>query len=435
MDASLDQCLADEALKGMPSLVNDGGIPIIALGQCGPIENNDVAARQARNALAQTAPQERAMFDHGLTAVKAKRPASWTNESCAKCHKKAYDEWKGSMHALAATNENFLRQIQPVESGRQAWCVNCHAPRNPMTDSHAVHIMDDDVLQQFFEDVPSWVSDGVDCITCHVRDHTVLATNVTEKGQQAHPMRLAPELGTAEFCGGCHQFQFKSSELPHAFFGMFQQASLEELCDYNKSFRDTARCQDCHMPDGGHEMPGGYSDEMLNRAVDMELAVSEIAKSEFEIAVQLEGNAGHPIPGGEFFRYFTLRTWLEDADGRLIKETQDIELDVAGTEAKVIRKWPQSELIKRVIVDHLARENRRTADEVDRRLKPGEKRTYRYQLKLLENQDADSIKVRSSLHYHVLNEDEAAQFDVPIEETHRSVHERSARLRPPSSEN
>ena len=391
------------------------------------------AARQAREVLDESTPEEPLLFDHGLTPIKAKRPEAWTNEHCGSCHKREYEQWEGSLHAMAATNENYLRQIAEENGGRQSWCVNCHAPLNPMSKTQAVHRFGDETLDVLVNEIPDWVSDGVDCITCHVRDHHVLATKVTKKGQEAHPMKLAPELGTAEFCSGCHQFQFKASELPHSFYGVFQQASLEELCDFNGDDNGTTRCQDCHMADGGHEMPGGYSDQMLKQSVDMSLDVKLLGNGEFEIQVILNASgAGHRIPGGEFFRYFTLRTWLADADGKTIVKTnrhKDVAESNEGAKGRtLVVKWPKIESIRRVVRNRVDAMRLGQDLEVDTRLYPGENRIYRYRVQLGKQHDVNAIHVQSELHYHILDEHEAATFNVPLDETHRAVHARSKSL-------
>ena len=61
-------------------------------------------------------------------------------------------------------------------------------------------------------------------------------------------MRLAPELASADFCGGCHQFAFKTSQLPDSFFGDLQQASMEEFLEFRQHSGLDLKCQDCHMP-------------------------------------------------------------------------------------------------------------------------------------------------------------------------------------------
>ena len=187
-------------------------------------------------------------FDHGLSPVLAKAPADWTNESCRACHKEAYDSWKQSRHAIAGIEDNFRVECLSPKGGRQQFCLNCHAPRNPGHGVLPTALPEN--LDTVFTKRPDWLTAGVDCITCHVRDGKILGTSSSAEAERAHPMRVAPELGRAEFCAGCHNFSFKTQELPDNFHGGLHQASLDEFLDFRAADGQVHSCQECHMAGG-----------------------------------------------------------------------------------------------------------------------------------------------------------------------------------------
>ena len=74
-----------------------------------------------------------------------------------------------------------------------------------------------------------------------------------------------PLLGTAAFCGGCHQFNFPEhrSNGRLAFTSEPMQDTLEEW----RRHGGDQTCQGCHMARGGHRFLGGYNRQTLGEAV------------------------------------------------------------------------------------------------------------------------------------------------------------------------
>lgn len=354
-----------------------------------------------------------ATFNQGLNRLETGAPRHWTNQWCGTCHKQAYSEWKSSMHFVAGTNANFQAQCLDPGGGRQQWCFNCHAPTNPGTKLLPLH--EPHELEQLFAQPPQWLAQGVGCLSCHVRDGQVLVEKVTDTAIAAHPVRQSPELGTAEFCAGCHQFNFKDVNLPDYLHGPFQQASLEEFLDFRLADGFETRCHDCHMPGGKHVMPGGYDNKMLNRALKLELAADwDRGRKQVEVSVNVSARrVGHKVPGGEHFRSVTLHTWWTDADGRLLQgpSSEPTEDSVDAGE-----DWPRIELFSRRqgAFDHDTAALEQPL--ADTRLRPGETREFRYTLRLDPDLVRFPLQVHTELWYHVMHKIEAEQFHFSPEE-------------------
>jgi len=363
-----------------------------------------------------------ATFDRGLNRVETGAPRHWTNQWCGTCHKQAYTEWQASRHFVAGTNENFRAQCLDAGGGRQQWCFNCHAPTSPATTLLPMH--EPRHLEQLFERPPQWLEQGVGCLSCHVRDGQVLVENVTDKAIAAHPVRRSPELGTAEFCAGCHQFNFKDVFLPDYLHGPFQQASLDEFLDFRHADGFESRCHDCHMPGGSHVMPGGYDNKMLNRALKLELDASwkpGQGQGQVEVLVSVAARrVGHKVPGGEFFRSVTLHTWLTDVSGEMLQEVsikpsrqaKKVASDVSGGAGS---NWPRIEIFsrRRGIFDHDMKALEQPL--ADSRLRPGETRQFRYTLRPVDDPARFPLQVHAELWYHVMHATEAERFHFSVD--------------------
>jgi hypothetical protein len=174
---------------------------------------------------------------------------------CVTCHPTQFSEWQRSRHASAFTNaifqESYARQ-------RGKWCRECHQPSEA----------------------------GVDCESCHVRDGKILSR---------------AELSADDFCARCHQFNFpgpKPSAGPDFRWSPQQTEVMQDTFGEWRRANSSARCQDCHMPNGAHTFPGGHDLELLRRAVAI-----EVAPSEKGVTIHLSSRgAGHRVPTGDPFR-------------------------------------------------------------------------------------------------------------------------------------
>ncbi len=380
---------------------------------------------QVESVLSPAEAQTTILFNQGLDPVETRAPSGWTNQWCGSCHKKEHEEWSGSRHNVAASTDNFAVECLEPGSGRQQYCLNCHAPRIP---ARGLPTSEPPGLDADYKQKPEWLTAGVDCLTCHVRDGQVVSTKVTAKGQAAHAMRADHALGQAEFCAGCHQFAFKDIDLPDRFHGALQQASLEEFLEYREAGGVETRCHDCHMPRGGHHMPGGYDDQMVRQAVKMELEANWIEPGKVaEVRVTLKaGRVGHRVPGGEELRFLTLRTQLVGGDGLPVGTPEAVEEGAAELDG-----WPVVETLRRHMGDLEHGRDPTAAPAPDTRLKPMETRTYVYRVTIPSNvagADDGPLKVRSRLWYHLMHDGKAKLFGHATKDVQRVIHEQVVRL-------
>lgn len=370
------------------------------------------ALRQVARVMAAAEPVTRVHFNLGLSGVDPRAPNEWTNEHCGKCHQSEYQQWVVSRHAKAGTTHNYKVEFLRDEGGRGQHCVNCHTPVSPTP--HLFPTEEPPGIDEAYDSKADWVQNGVDCLTCHVRDGKVLVTKHSEKSAAAHPIRVAPELGSVEFCAGCHQFNFKSHVQPDGYIGHLQQASFDEFLDVRARGEGEERCHDCHMPGGHHGMPGSYDEDMLSSAVDLKVEATWQPRQQAVLieAHALGGHVGHRIPGGEIFRFLTLQTSLVDANGQQVTpKSAGSRRPPNGT--TLVRHFPQVEELRRQMLrgPNSTVENERT----DTRLWPGEIRTYRYSIPLDPEQVAEPLTARVELWYHLMPEWKARVLNHPLD--------------------
>lgn len=356
-----------------------------------------------RDVLEAATPPTMVLFDHGLTGLRPEQiPAGWTNEQCGACHKEEYQQWSQSRHAAAGTNANFKSQFLNPVGGRQQWCLNCHTPINPGAESFAVQ--EPVGIDEAFAVHPPWLVNGVDCLACHVRDGKVLVTRASREAEAAHPIQVAPELNTAEFCGGCHQFGMKHEDFPDLLDHRLQQASFEEFLEFRASGGTETRCHQCHMPEGNHLMPGGYSVEMVQSAVDLNLSAQwddELSMALVEVDLAT-GHVGHRVPGGEhLFRALTLQMYVESEEGESIRLSQPRPLADRLPRGTVVTQLPQIETI-----EHGFGPLEEVNPTPDTRLRPGETRRLRYLIPIARPVESP-IRVRAEMLYHLLDDEDA----------------------------
>jgi hypothetical protein len=157
-------------------------------------------------------------------------------EACGSCHKQEYAEWKASAHSRSVTEPVFAAAFKAEP---RFLCRSCHSPLeeqhpvlltriqgDPKVLVHGASLAHVDAfkpqvhgleLQQrgFITEKnpkydPHLAKEGVTCVTCHVRDETVLTSNRRALNNVPHALSYAPEMKKADFCGGCHQFDVAS---------------------------------------------------------------------------------------------------------------------------------------------------------------------------------------------------------------------------------
>lgn len=233
------------------------------------------------------------LFSRGRSAVVTGGTGETLSaRECQVCHEREYQEWAGSRHAQAWSNALFTESFR--ESG-SPWCVNCHAP---LAEQRSQHFLGEG-------GPPGLLEEGVNCAACHLREGMILTgREPSEAAREVHPVRREPELGTADFCGGCHEFPFPEvSALKSSTHPLLMQQTLTEW-RASRAARRGDSCQTCHMAGGSHAFPGGHSLEWVRGS--LELAWQWRGRSQV-CAVVRSRNAGHAVPTGDLFRRLRLR--------------------------------------------------------------------------------------------------------------------------------
>lgn len=232
----------------------------------------------------------------------------WANaESCRECHKEVYNNWNGSRHKAAFTNQLYQESHsrEPMQ-----WCVNCHAPlvlpeKNP--DNLASRVLKEE---------------GISCNVCHVRNGEIAAARKPEPepGKSlTHRYLVIPEFSGAAMCESCHQFDFPQyrSTLPGQpvrFTGLPMQNTVEE---WKSGGLSQISCQGCHVLSNTrdtHRFSGGHDLERLSDVFRVEVRRTSSGSALASLTML---GVGHNFPTGDLFRALRIRIYSED---RLIHE-------------------------------------------------------------------------------------------------------------------
>lgn len=258
----------------------------------------------------------------------AKRP--WTfasNADCKACHEEIYAEWQEDQHSMAWFNTPWLPQ-----DPKRSECNNCHAPQP--------------ILQVGINELPLIRTDrfeeGVGCLECHQR-HDQVEGPLPSADAACNPRRNAV-FSDSSICNSCHA--------PH---GSYDEWKASEWG------RKGVTCQGCHMPEverpsatGGaprrvrsHRMRTQRDPTMLQESITL-----ETVRDGGQLVVSLtNGGTGHNVPGEIYNRQMVVLTTFLDRDGAELESHREI--------LKTVK-----------------REQR--ASETSTQLRPGEKRTWRY---------------------------------------------------------
>jgi len=234
------------------------------------------------------------LFSKGLAPVDlgATAAADRSAAACLDCHADTHAEWSASRHAVAWTNGIFQREFrrEPLD-----WCVRCHAPLAP-GDAASVDAV---------------AAEGVNCAVCHLRDGVMLAS--AHAPDSPHLTEVVSGFGSADYCGGCHQFAFPFVEDDGAVRRYTDHPMQNTVAEFRASaHRDIAgECLGCHgTTPAGHRFPGAHDLAALQHAA--ELHVCADGPRTIELAVRNVG-AGHALPTGDLHRHLQLRAWRSSA--------------------------------------------------------------------------------------------------------------------------
>ena len=245
---------------------------------------------------------------------------------CAECHTDI-----ARQHHQALMSQSFTHHWDEIEyfelalphalkvekvAGVKAGCIGCHAP-----------------LAFLAGDIPpqrpaagTRANEGVSCDLCHsitgfegevpFNFNFIAAPGDAKQGTRSgvesggHEIAVSPFLGTAEFCGTCH-----NEKDP---WGQWVKATHLEWKDSPQAAAGIV-CQDCHMPpaagnsapDGGgaehpdvrqHLFHGAHDLGKLSGAVEVRIhsrdAAAPPGASVVLVATVLNAKAGHMIPSG-----------------------------------------------------------------------------------------------------------------------------------------
>jgi hypothetical protein len=262
----------------------------------------------------------------GLDSLKA--------ESCGRCHRAIYEEWKTSMHAQAYQDPFF--QAYWRRDGHIWVCLNCHSPLENQQPTLIKTIPRGRVEKAVQEPNPRYDRDyqkeAITCAACHVREGVILGPY--DDAVAPHPTRFDPAFRTTQVCYRCHNVVSGTAQFYNA-------GPCGTYAEYEGKFFMKEKgliCQSCHMPsvvrpvaEGApiregrrHLWRGGHDPEMIKRAVAVQVRADPPApKTGEETTVTLtliNAGVGHKIPTGDPDRHLTVEFLLEDENQRVLTQ-------------------------------------------------------------------------------------------------------------------
>ncbi|MSP55604.1 MAG: hypothetical protein EXR69_08380 [Myxococcales bacterium] len=264
-------------------------------------------------------PQSReigSLFTRGLAPLDLGRTltADQDAQTCRDCHTAIWEEWQQSQHGQAWTNGIFQREFrtQPLD-----WCVRCHAP----------------LAVGGADSVGPIPAQGVSCAVCHIRDGKMLASS--KRAGSPHDTEVVAGLETAEYCGGCHQFNFPIVTPEKQVNAYTSHPMQDTVAEFHAGARSgqAGQCMGCHgNTPAGHRFPGAHAEGVLEHALSMTVCK---AGSEVEVALTNRG-AGHNVPTGDLHRHLLLRVWKSTAPERLYEARIGRLFEAAPDGGKVV---------------------------------------------------------------------------------------------------
>lgn len=314
--------------------------------------------------------------------------ASLSAEACLRCHTSEHKDWRASAHARSVTEPVFQAAFH---SEPRFLCRSCHSP---LIDQHptlgapfqatppvtgpgpasapetALSLPQSTISNVDPERKPNprfneaLVKEGVTCVTCHVREGTILSSHATSTANVPHALSYSPALNKSEFCAGCHQFDVKNPSV-HAFETQLipgqagasqaaqpagatpdskpaspglddlpiqpepsfasryqQEPRLQHTWDEWKlspAAQQGKTCQSCHMPESGparrHNWEGRNSLTMLQSAITLKARLDRpayTAGEKLQAMISVRNSAGHRFPTGDSLHAGVVEICLHD---------------------------------------------------------------------------------------------------------------------------
>ncbi|MBW2416043.1 MAG: hypothetical protein JRG76_16205 [Deltaproteobacteria bacterium] len=243
---------------------------------------------------------------------------------CGACHPEQYADWRGSLHAQAASPGLLGQLIEGDLSRPQSHrvCMSCHAPLDEQ------QLWDSDLRPNARFD-SELRAHGLLCAGCHVRSHRFFGPPrrddaPTPPDPPPHGgFETRPEYHESRFCAECHQFFDDPGPTSADGAGgskPIQNTYFEWLASPQAA--EGRQCQDCHMPDRRHLWRGIHDPEMVRAAVDVDLLADDLGGETLRASLLLTSrDVGHAFP-----TYVTPRVFVsihqEDAERHEIEGTR-----------------------------------------------------------------------------------------------------------------
>lgn len=358
-------------------------------------------------------------------------------ETCSGCHLEIYQQWKGSMHNLAFTDQLFYKTAihdlkglnDPAEMKEAQLCFKCHTPIGYFT-GYPTKISND------ISKIKDLRREGIQCDFCHsltgadklYNAHFTMepGNGLENPGTKRGPFKNSESIfhksafskfhTESELCGTCHNVR-------HVSFGTKLETTYEEwlASPYNDPDpQKRVTCQGCHMfhrpgepatgmtlrkkhpgiaamggprrehifshyfAGGNTLIPGLQGDKMrvkmveerLKHTATLKIDPEEIPRGKIVVHVTNAG-AGHKIPTGVAnLRQMWLEIVVKNRKGITVYQSGVLDKKThLGQEARIYRLVFGNG--QGVVVFNIAK-----AREIlsDNRIKPGETRKEKYSL-------------------------------------------------------
>lgn len=235
---------------------------------------------------------EKPIFPNGLESVKTGWEKNDTklfiNSNCLYCHSDI--DIHKDRHSFSWKSELFQEAIK-IEN--REWCINCHAPLSKQKEIYYRKLRNDTSLTSVDYQL---LSEGINCVSCHVRDGKILGTKNSKEGY--HEV-INSNIDKSEFCANCHQFNFPIFNRDSI---EYSKVPMQNTYKEWKSTEQQESCQFCHY--SKHELKGPYDTKwFLEQFYDFEV---ELEKDILTISFRLAKHRGHNLPSGDLFRSLVL---------------------------------------------------------------------------------------------------------------------------------
>jgi hypothetical protein len=218
------------------------------------------------------------------------------NAGCVGCHPDQAAEWRGSLHARAASDGAYRSALAREPS---AFCRGCHAPEADPEDAALT---------------PAALA-GVACVTCHVTEEgsVLAAPRLAGAGSAPHTLRRAEAFAGSGACQGCHEFAF-----PGAAGDGDAQLMQTTVREHARSEGSARTCADCHMPPREGRRSHSFAEVRdAGWLRDRLRARAEVVAGALRVTLQ-QTEPGHAFPTGDLFRRLEVRAELRDRSGRVL---------------------------------------------------------------------------------------------------------------------